>query len=517
MAKSLIAPIFGIFTVLPFAFLAFYSFYSNDPSSVLLSFEDIVFYASNSFYLVVFGCLGALLLGVSTAFLVARYEFFGSKVFAVLFILPLALPSYLSGYAYVWILQKGGFLSTLTGDESLYLDILNLYGVSFVFATTLFTYVYLLAKSGFSSIDADIVGIVKTGGVSFLYSFFRIYLPLVLPSVFVGLSLVAMEILSDYGTVVYFGVTPFSVGIFRTWFGYGDLFGAVLLSGSMMVFVFIVFAVEAVYKNKISLSRKGGSGNKAGKERLMGIKGVFAFLFSALIVAVSFFIPVFCVVYWLYLDPFVDFEVLKVGVETVVLALGSCGVIVFLAYFVAYFKKLYPADKASFLYRLSFLGYATPGVIVAMSITVMFGEFDGMIGYKVLSGGFLALVAAYAIRYFAASIGSIEGGFERIDKNTDDAVKMFSKSFIFRFFYIYPPMTARYIVTAFLIVYIDVAKELPATLVLRPFNFDTLSVKIYGFASNENVVSTAPYAVLLLFGTVTAALAIEFLKPKKGI
>lgn len=125
MAKSLIAPIFGVFTVLPFAFLAFYSFYSNDPSSVLLSFEDIIFYASNSFYLVVFGCLGALLLGVSTAFLVARYEFFGSKVFAVLFILPLALPSYLSGYAYVWILQKGGFLSTLTGDESLYLDILT--------------------------------------------------------------------------------------------------------------------------------------------------------------------------------------------------------------------------------------------------------------------------------------------------------------------------------------------------------------------------------------------------------
>ncbi len=517
MNRSLVAPIFGVFTVLPFLFLAVYSTYTGEILIDASVVKDIGYYSLNSAYLLFFGCLGALLLGLSTAFLAARYEFCGSSVFSVLFILPLALPSYLSGYAYVWIFQKGGLLSTVTGNDGLHLDILNLYGASFVFATTLFTYVYLLARSAFSSIGSDVTDLIKIRGASFFYAFFRVYLPLSLPSAFVGLSLVAMEILSDYGTVTYFGVSPFSVGIFKTWFGYGDLAGAVLLSGAMMVFVFAVFAAEMRYKNKISHTLSSATGKKSAKVRLTGLKGVFAFLFSCLVVAVSFFIPVCCIAYWLYMAPPIDLEVLSVGAKTVVLSVASCIVIVFLAYFVSYFRKLYPPKRGLFLYKLSFLGYATPGVIVAMAITVMFGFLDETLSYRVFSGGFFALIAAYAVRYFAASVGSVESGFERVDKNIDDTVKIFAQSFIFRFFSVYPPLTARYIITAFLIVYIDIAKELPATLVLRPFNFDTLSVKIYGFASSENVISTAPYAVLLLAGTLSAALAIEFLKPKKGI
>lgn len=514
MSKALIAPLFGVATISPFIFLLFYSM----SGGVLLSADiasEALFYIENTAYLLLLGCLGVFALGVSTAFLVSRYIFLGSGVFALLFVLPLAMPSYLAGYAYVWILQKGGFLATVSGAEFLSIDMLNIYGISFVFSVTLFPYVYILAKTAFSSVSSDISDMLRMHSVSFKTSLLKVFLPLAFPAIFVGVSLSAMEMLSDYGTVVYFGVLTFSVGIFKTWFGFGDLGGAAILALSMMLFVLLFFMLEMRYKKKMSFAASAMSAKRADKIRLSGAKGFFAFCFCVSVVTAGVGIPSAAILYWLFLDFTIPAELLSVSINSVFLSIGSAAAIVAAAFFIVYLKRLYPPKGAEFLYKLSFLGYATPGVIIAMSIVVTFGAVDSVLPFAVLGGGFFALVTAYAIRYFAASVGSVESGFAKIDTNIDDTVRMFTDGGLFRIGKVYIPMTGQYILSAFLIVYIDIAKELPATLLLRPFNFDTLSVKIYGFAGSENIVSVAPYAAVLLVGTFCAALAIQLINTHK--
>ena len=289
-----------------------------------------------------------------------------------------------------------------------------------------------------------------------------------------------MEVLSDYGTVAYFGVDTFSVGIFKSWFGYGNLKEAINLSMMLLVVVFALMFGEARLRAKFRFISSTHSAKKAAKIKLKGWRNVVIFTLSLLIATVTLFIPLGVLLYWFYLDfHTLEWDTLGYLCRTLSLNGISSLFIIALAFMMVYASRFYPSRWGVLSQKLSMLGYSIPGAIVGIGILLLTNFIDQSLGKVVLGGSFVALVFAYLTRYFAASIGSVENGFSKIDKSIDDATKVFGTDEFERIFRVYLPLMQPYLLSGFLILYIDLAKELPATLLLRPFNYDTIAIRIY--------------------------------------
>lgn len=494
---------------LPIFALIIYFLFSGSISTSLLENNSLLEYTTNTLVLLfgVFICV--ILLGVVTSYLSARFDYFGSQFFALCFVLPLAFPAYILGYTYVGFFEYRGVLSQIFLDYSLKLDILNMSGAIFIFSIAMFPYVYILARVSFASVSSTVVELLSLQKVSFSKAFFKVYLPLAYPAIFAGTILAIMETLSDYGTVLYFGIETFSVGIFKNWFGYGDLSGAINVAIVLLVFVFFILYTEGQVRKKFRFASSTHSSRRASRIKLVGKYNFFAFLISFVISTITLFIPLAVLLYWTVLDfGTLEFETFGYLLNTLTLNFGSSAFIIFLSFVVVYMIRFYPSRISNFTHKLSMLGYSIPGAVVAVGLLIFSNTIDTSLGFIVFSGTFLMLLFAYTTRYFATSIGSIENGFSRIDSTIDDASKIFGKSEISNIFKVYLPLMRPYILSGFLILYIDIAKELPATLILRPFNFDTLAIRIYELASNEMLykvgfpslilVSTTAIAVMLL-------------------
>jgi iron(III) transport system permease protein len=508
--KYYIAPIIGASIALPILALLVYYIFEGSFNIEFLLGNIINKYITDTSILVFGTFLLVVVLGTITSYLSARFEYFGDKVFALLFVLPLAYPAYILGYAYVGFFEYRGVLSDILANSNIKYNILNIYGAIFIFGIAMFPYVYILARVSFGSVSSTISELISLHKINPIKAFFKVYLPLSYPAIFAGSILAIMETLSDYGTVLYFGVETFSVGIFKSWFGYGDLAQAINVAIILLIFVFGILWTESLIRKKYRFTSSTHSSKKASKIKLTGKYNFLAFFISFLIATITLFIPTMVLIYWFILDiNTLDFSTFDYLYNTLSLNIFSSLVIIFLSFFVIYMLRFYPSKVGNITHKLSILGYSIPGAVVGVGLLIISSFVDTKLGHILFSGTFFILIFAYATRYFASSIGSIENGFSKIDTSIDDATKIFGKSEANNIFKVYLPLMKPYIISGFLILYIDIAKELPATLILRPFNFDTLAIRIYELASNEMLYKVGFPSLVLILTTAIAVMLLN--------
>lgn len=498
-------------------------------SSLFLSYGSVwvhltetvlVEYGINSLLLMIGVGSGALLLGCGCAWIIAFYRFPGCHFFQWALTLPLAMPAYIIAYTYSGILDFFGPVQSLLRQllgwrygDYWFPETHSLGGAAVMLALVLYPYIYLLARSAFLEQSSSVREACRILGAGPWKSFFLVTLPMVRPAIIAGLSLVLMETLADYGTVKYFGVTTMTTGIFRTWFGLGDSVAAAQLSAVLLLFVLVLVVIENRSRHK---ARYYGVGLMTGNSvpvQLSGWRSITAFMLCCFPLVFGFIIPASQLVFWAWKTApiMVNREFLILVVNSFVLAVLTAFLALLFALFMTYGKRLYPKPVVIMLVRLAAMGYAVPSAVIAVGLMLPFGWLDNRLDHWMsssfgistglfLSGTLFILVFAYLVRFLAISINTCDAGLAAISPEMDDAARSLGHRPMKILWRIHMPLMGRTLFACLLLVFVDVLKELPATLVLRPFNFNTLAVRAFELASDERLAdsSTAALAIVLV-------------------
>ncbi len=475
-------------------------------------------YLFNSAILTLGVALGTLVIGVGCAWLTSLCIFPGKKIFVWALLMPLAFPGYIIAYTYTGMFDFAGPLQSwmreVTGWEYgdyYFPEVRSLGGAVTMFSLVLYPYVYLLARSAFLEQSVCVLEVSRTLGCSVWSSFFRVALPLARPAIVAGLSLALMETLSDYGTVSYFGIGVFTTGIFRTWFGLGDSAAAAKLAAILLVFVFSLVMLERWSRKRAQYHHATNRYRNLPQYRLQGMPAALAFLACFTPLFLGFLLPAMQLGSWAletYQD-MVDASFIQLTLNTVLLALSASVLAVLLALFLAYGKRVYGGKMISTSIRVVATGYAVPGTVVAVGVMIPFAWFDnsldslmrdhfGISTGLLLSGSLFAVMFAYLVRFLAVSIQSIEAGLSKIKPSMDDAARSLAYRPMAILGRVHLPLMKGTVLTALLIVFVDVMKELPATLILRPFNFNTLAVRAFELASDERLADSSTAALMIV-------------------
>lgn len=481
---------------------------------------DTVFwrYAINSLWLALGVGLGALILGTSTAWLCSMCRFPGRRIFEWAMVLPLALPTYAIGFTYAGLLDYPGPVQTALRSwfdwqrgDYWFPEIRSLAGVVLVMSLVLFPYVYLLARNAFLTRSAAALEVGKTLGRGPWSCFFLIALPLARPALAGGVALAVMEALADYGTVQYYGVDTFTTGIFRTWFGLGDIAAASQLASLLLVLIFLVLLLERRSRGGARFHDEARSRRVTTGYRLAGGRAWAATLACGLCLLVAFVIPTAQLLAWSIAtaDRMIDENFARLAGQSFSLAAiaAVCGVC--LALIVAYGVRFSRSPLTTTLSRLAGMGYAVPGAVIAIGALVplawMDNAIDGLardwLGLStglLFTGGIAVLVYAYLVRFLAVALNVIESGLGRVTESMDDAARTLGAGRAKILEKIHIPLISSSLLTAGLMVFVDVMKELPATLILRPFDFNTLAVRAYELAMDERLADSASAALTIV-------------------
>lgn len=462
---------------------------------------------------------GTLVIGVTTAWLTSTCLFPGRRLFAWALLLPLAMPSYIIAYTYTGLLEYAGPVqsalraATAWGyGDYWFPPIRSLGGAIAMLTLVLYPYVYLLARSAFLEQSASALEAARTLGCGPWRSFFTVALPLARPAIAAGLSLALMETLAEYGAVHFFGVSTFTTGIFRAWFGMGDPGAAAQLAACLLGFVFVLVVLERGSRRRARYHQAGGRFDPPEWARLRGGRAVAAIAACGLPLVLGFGVPVAQLAVWAVetAPEMVGAGFARLALNSFGLAAAAAAVTVGVAAFLAYGQRLRPNRAVRFGVRLASMGYAIPGPVLAIGILIPFGWFDNVINDwaqtylgvstgLVLSGTLFILIFAYAVRFMTAAVHTVESGLGKVRPSMDEAARTFGYRGFAVLGRIHLPIVRSSLLTAVLLVFVDVLKELPATLIMRPFDFNTLAVRAYQLASDERLAdaSTAALAIVV--------------------
>lgn len=474
-------------------------------------------YIVNSFLLVLGVGVGTLIIGISTAWLCSVCNFPGRKTFSWLLLLPLAFPPYIIAYTYTGLLDFAGPLQSFIREtfnwsygDYWFPEIRSLPGAIVMLSLVLYPYVYLLTRTAFTEQSPSFREASHILGIGLRKTFFKAALPLARPAIVAGLTLVAMETLADYGTVHYFGIPTFTTGIFRTWFGLGDRVAATQLASLLLLCVFLVIIIER-YSRKSAQFQNLASGRKKWRYPLSGSKAWIAIIVCVLPVLLGFILPAIQLLFWAIktAPEIIDHSFLALIINTIKLAGIVAMLVVIVATFLAYGKRVSTHAFVPYSVNMSAMGYAVPGIIIAVGVLLPFAWFDntldtwltnkfGISSGLLLTGTLAALVFAHMVRFMAIGLNSVDASLIKIHRNVDDAAQLLGHKSFKRFFSVHLPLIRSGILTAGLLVFVEVIKELPATLVMRPFNFNTLAVRTYELASDERLADAACSALLIV-------------------
>lgn len=460
----------------------------------------------------------ALLLGAGCAWLVAMCDFPLRGFFRWALVLPLAVPAYMAAYAYAGMLDVTGPVqrivrATVPGaaDSFLYWHVMRIEVVAAIFGLVLYPYVFLLTRALLEQRSARVLEAARLMGRSPWAIFSRVALPLARPALAAGLALVLMEILNDYGAVTYYGVTTFTTGIFRAWFSLGDLDTAIRLSAILMVVVLAVLGLERLQRGAARYEE--GAGRPVSRYRLRGASAAGAFLFCALPLLLGFVLPVAQLAAWSWrvIPTGGAAGLLVLARNSFLLALGAALVCVALAVIIAYAARLDGSALTRSAGKLVLLGYSIPGAVIAVGVLVAVlgvGRVIDGAGAVLITGTVAALLFGYVVRFMAVAFLSVETGFSRVGRELPSAARVMGAAPLRTLFRIELPLLRRSLIAGVTLVFIDVLKELPLTLILRPFNFDTLATRAFQLASDEQLAQSAPAALLVI---ATAAVVVGIL------
>ncbi|EAK7733886.1 iron ABC transporter permease [Campylobacter coli] len=503
LALFLTLPIFGIFAEL--FYILFQNFNTSNLAEIssikenLSHFFDYLFlkFIKDTLIVSIGVLLLSLILGVSSAYLMANYNFYFCRILEKLLILPLAIPAYILAFVYVGIMDFQGFFHENFGFR---IDFFNHYGVIFVLAISLYPYIYLFAKTAFKSEAIEAYEVAKIMGYSEFRIFSRVMLLSARPAIFSGALLVLMETLSDYGASAYLGVDTFSAGIFKLWYDLNDSYSSSILSGILMIFVFLIMYIDYYYKNKHHYSFNQNLTLFIKKRKLSHIKQILACFYCFIIALLGFILPFIWLVYWGLKDfKLFEAEFYIISFQTIILAFITALITTLLAYFLMFSSRIIKNNFFSLcILKLSSLGYSIPAAALGISMIVLFVFLDKIFHLNLLGTSLIILVFAYIIRFLASAIYSLEGGCNKIHLNTDEASLNLRPSYLILFFKIHTPLMKHFLFLAFIIVFIDTIKELPLSRILAPFGFETLSVKAFWFASDERIYDAALPSLLIV-------------------
>jgi iron(III) transport system permease protein len=449
---------------------------------------------------------GTLLLGVSTGWLISMTEFPGRRMMEWALLLPLAFPGYIIAMVYVELLEFSGpvqeQLRLWFGWQN-YMDywfppIASLGGAITMLSLVLFPYVYLLARTAFLQQSATLMEASRMLDKSAVNSFFMIALPLARPAIVVGVSLAMMETLADFGTMQLFAVQTFTTGIYNTWFGAYNAPGAAQLSLSLLTFISFFIFLERYSRKQQRFNTQSSIKNVHTRYHLSRIRAVLALLFCIFPVLFGFALPAGLLIQWateswrgVMLDRFFSDAGNSILLAGVTALLG-----VFIGLLMAFGSRLSKRRRVHWAARLVSLGYTFPGPVVALGVLLPFAWFDrtmdawmqetfGITTGYLLSGTLFILVFAYLVRFLALAYGTAESGLERITSNMEDVSRSLGKNTWQTLKQVHLPLLRGSVLAAGMLVFVDVMKELPATLMLQPFNFSTLATRAYGYATEE--------------------------------
>ncbi|PSR17621.1 iron ABC transporter permease [filamentous cyanobacterium CCP3] len=479
-------------------------------------------YIRNSLVLMLGVGLGVLAIGVSTAWLVSTCQFWGRRWFEWLLLLPLAAPAYILAYVYTDTLEYFGPVQTALrslfgwqrATDYWFPNIRSLGGAILLFSLTLYPYVYLLARVAFLEQSTATLEASRSLGCGPWRSFRSVALPLARPAIAAGTALALMETLNDFGTVAYFSVPTFTTGIYRTWFGMGDRPAAVQLSAVLLLFIFALVVLEQRSRRQARYYQGLGRSVSQSRYRLKGLRAVAAWLVCAAPVLLGLVIPTGLLLAMTirHAEDTLDGDFVWLGFNSLVLAVLAAVLAVLLALVMAYGLRLSYSPALKLAVQGANLGYAVPGAVIAVGTLIPLAQFDNAIdawmrqtfGFStglLLSGTIVALLFAYLVRFLAVSFGAVEAGLSKIKPSLDDAARSLGQSPQQTLLKVHRPLLGSSLLTAAMLVFVDVMKELPATLIIRPFNFDTLAVRVYQYAADERLIeASAPALAIVVVG-----------------
>ncbi|MBT4443037.1 MAG: iron ABC transporter permease [Oceanospirillaceae bacterium] len=474
-------------------------------------------YLINSLLLLLGVGSGVLLLGVPTAWLTSMCDFPGRRWLSWALLLPLAVPAYIIAYTYTGLLDFAGPVQTWIRDitglgygDYWFFEIRSLGGAIVMMSLVLYPYVYLMARAAFLEQSVSSIEVGCSLGYSRWRALWSLALPMVRPAIVAGLSLALMETLADYGTVQYFGVSTFTTGIFRTFYGYGDTAAAAQLAASLLAFVILLVMLERYSRRRARYHSAAESRARADLIPLTGSKAFLALMICLVPLGFGFVIPAGQLLWWAVFEAEpLGWEFVNLAWNSFCLAFLAALVAVTLAILLAYAQRARPIKPVRGVLAMSGFGYALPGTIIAIGVLIPLAWIDHRIialfegwGWDspglILSGSLIALLFAYTVRFLAVALGSVQAGLEKIKPSLDYAGRSMGHSPLAILRKIHVPLMRSSVLTAVLIVFVDVLKELPATLILRPFNFNTMAVRAYELASDERLVDAAPASIMIV-------------------
>jgi iron(III) transport system permease protein len=475
-------------------------------------------YIFNSLVLAMGVGIGTAVVGSYLAWFMVNYDFFGKRVLNWVILLPLAMPAYIIAYTYTGMLDFTGPLQGLLrawfnapASAHMLPDIRSLEGAVLVMILVLYPYVYLLARTAFSEQSGEFSLVSRLAGLSPFEHMKQVAFPLARPSILTGAALAMMEALADFGTVAYFGINTFTTGIYRTWFGMGNAAAASQLATMLCMVVFVLLYIEKNSRKHHSRYQSRHAKVVKPKAASSPAKSFGLFVLCAIPAVFGFIIPFAQLMWWstLYFEKSVFIDYLPLLITSLQLALLSALLIVFLALVISYCKRKFASRKIRLASQFIGLGYALPGVVIAVGVVQVAGSldvnfnrftmayFDWRPGL-LISGSMAILVFAYAVRYLSVAMHNTDTGLERIKPNIDEVSSSLGASNVGTLQKVHVPLLRASLVSAFILVFVDVLKELPATLILRPFNVNTLAVKAYELASDERLIDAALPAVSIV-------------------
>jgi len=448
-----------------------------------------------------------LLTGVTAAWLVTMCRFPGRRVFEWLLLLPLAFPAYVIAYAYTDLLEYSGavqvFLRMMfewqTPQDYWFPEVRSLGGAVTLMGVVLYPYVYLLARAAFFEQSVNVLEVTRVLGHGPWRAFFRVSLPAARPAIAIGVALALMETLNDFGTVDFFAVQTMTTALFDVWQGMGSLAGGAQIAATMLAFVVLLISIERfsrrqqkVYQNVSSRFRELPS------YRLKGLSSLLAFTACLLPILIGFVIPLIVLirlaVIYFHESWTADFR--SYALNSLVLSATAAGIALLVALLIAYSQRLAGGRVIGIAARIASLGYAVPGAVLGVGVLIPFAYFDNsldalmreMFGIStglLLSGTLAAVIFAYVVRFLAVALGQVESSLAKVSPSLDMAARTLGYRASETLLRYHVPLIRGGMLTAVIIVFVDCMKELPITLILRPFNFETLATHVYWFASDE--------------------------------
>ena len=525
--------IIALVTISPVVFILFSGFQAEPEIWQHLKQYVLPDLLKNTAILITGVLLSTAFLGISLAWLTSFYDFRGRRLFEQILLLPLAIPAYVMAFIYTGLFDFSGPIQSALRKYVPHLagylpEIRSAWGVIMVISFAIFPYVFLMASSGFRSMGKTMIEAAQSAGAGRFHTLFRVTIPMAKPWIFGGLILVFMETLADFGAVSVFNYDTFTTGIYKAWYGFFSINSASQLASILVIIVLMIFMAEAYFRRKQQFFNKGG--HQASKRiPLTGMNAMIACGYCSFVFTMAFIIPIFQLVLWT-VEAFsieISSHYFRLLANTFVLGFMGMGLTMIVAVILAYFVRSMNDPKTGAAAKLSLSGYALPGTVLAVgiinvvtflddSILCVLNQIGIPVTSSVLKGSLLLLPLCYMVRFLTAGYNPVSSNMSRLTSSMDEAAKLMKVSGIQLLAKVHLPLIKKGIITGSILVLVEIIKEMPVTLMLRPFGWDTLAVKIFELTSEGEWERAALPAITLVLAGMVPIIFLTFVgKDKK--